>query len=117
MRMNSQNPSRLPRRVLFALIGVTVVDAVVVFAYGVSSGWVPPRESAGVVLPLYFAMLLAALTLSFVISGNTLMHHYRTGTVQRATDPGWFWWIVSVQSIIGAVLFVIGCVQWSKMYG
>jgi hypothetical protein len=84
--MNPQSPSRLPRRVLFALIGVTVVGAIVVFAYGVLSGWVPPRESAGVVLPLYFAMLLGALTLSFVICGNTLMYHYRSGTVQRATD-------------------------------
>jgi hypothetical protein len=117
IRMNPQSPSRLPRRVLFALIGVTVVGALVVFAYGVLSGWVPPRESAGVVLPLYFAMLLAALTLSFVISGNTLMHHYRTGTVQRATDPTWFWWIISVQFVIAAVLVVIGCVQWSKLYG
>jgi hypothetical protein len=117
MRTNPQRPSRLPRHVLFALIGVTVVGAVIVLTHGVLSGWVPPRDSAGVALPLYFAMLLAALTLSFVISGNTLIHHYRTGTVQRATDPVWFWWIIAVQSIIAAVLFVIGCVQWSKIYG
>ncbi len=117
MRMNPENPSRLPRRVLFAFVGVAVASAIIVFAYGVLSDWVPPRESAGVVLPVYFAMLLAALALSFVISGNTLMHHYRTGTVQRATNPVWFWWIIAVQSIIAAVLLAIGCVQWSKMYG
>ena len=102
---------------LFAFVGVTVFGAIVAFAYGLSSGWSPPRESAGVVLPLYFAVLLAALALSFVISGNTLMHHYRTGTVQRATDPVWFWWIIAVQSSIAAALFVVGCVQWSRIHG
>jgi hypothetical protein len=103
--------------VLFAFVGVTIVGAIGGFAYGLSSGWVPPRESAAVALPLYFAVLLAGLALSFVISGNTLMHHYRTGTVQRVTDPVWFWWIIAVQSSAAAVLFVFGCVQWSKMYG
>jgi hypothetical protein len=45
------------------------------------------------------------------------MHHYRTGTVQRATDPLWFWWTIAVQPIIAAVLFVLDCAKWSKMYG
>ena len=71
----------------------------------------------GVVLPLYFAALLAALTLSFVISGNTLMHHYRTGTVQRATAPIWFWSIVIVQALIAFGLAVVGSVNWSAMHG
>jgi hypothetical protein len=115
--MNPQTPSRLPRCVFFAFIGVTVVGVIAAFAFGLSSGWVPPRESAGVILPLYFAVLLAVLALTFVISGNTRMHHYRTGTVQRATEPVWFWRIVTVQSVIAAALFVIGCIQWSKLYG
>ena len=115
--MNPQNPSRLPRCVFFAFVGVTVVGVIVAFAFGLSSGRFPPRESARVILPLYFAVLLAVLALTFVIAGNTLMHHYRNGTVQRATEPVWFWCIVTVQSVIAAVLFVIGCMQWSKVYG
>jgi hypothetical protein len=103
--------------VFFACIGVTVVGVVIAFAFSLSSGRAPPREAAGVILPLYFAALLAVLALTFVISGNTLMHHYRTGTVQRATDPVWFWCIVAVQSVIAAVLFIIGCIQWGKLYG
>jgi hypothetical protein len=113
--------SRLPRRVFFTLIASTVVAVAVVVAYSIVTGWVPPRSFAtaytGVVLPLYGAVLLAIVTLSFVVSGNTLMHHYRTGTVQRATDPTWFWWIVTVQSLIVVVLLVFGCVQWSKLHG
>jgi hypothetical protein len=115
--VNPQSPSRLPRRVLFALIAITVTGVIVAFAATLSSGWTPSHESAVVVLPLYFATLLAALALSFVVSGNTLMHHYRTGTVQRATDPGWFWCIVTVQSLIAAALLILGCMQWSKLYG
>lgn len=116
--MNPQSPSRAPRCVFFAFIGVTVVGVIVAFAFGLSSGWVPPpRESAGVILPLYFAVLLAVLALTFVVSGNTLMHHYRTGTVQRATEPVWFWRIVTAQLVIAAVLFIIGCIQWNKLYG
>jgi hypothetical protein len=110
---------RLPRRVFFAFISVAVIGAIVAIAT-FSAGLVPPRETAGlswVILPLYLGALLAALALSFVVSGNTLMHHYRTGTVQRATSPAWFRWIVTVQSLIAVVLLVIGCVQWSKLYG
>jgi len=69
------------------------------------------------VLPVYFAALLGALTLSFVISGNTLMHHYSTGTVQRATSPEWFWTIVIVQALIAFGLAVVGYVNWSAMHG
>ena len=73
--------------------------------------------SVGIVLPLYFALLLAALTLSFVISGDTLMHHYRTRTVQRDADPVWFWCIVAVQSLIALGLLVVGCVNLGKFLG
>jgi hypothetical protein len=115
--MDPQSPSRLPRRVFFALIAVTLIGVLVAFATTLFSGWTPSHESGVVVLPFYFGILLAALVLSFVVSGNTLMHHYRTGTVQRATDPGWFWGIVTVQSLIAAALLIFGCAQWSKLYG
>jgi hypothetical protein len=110
---------RLPRRVFFAFVSAAVIGVIVAIAI-FSAGFVPPRETAGliwVILPLYLGVLLAALALSFVVSGNTLMHHYRTGTVQRATEPTWFWWIVKVQSLIAVVLLVIGCVQWIRLYG
>jgi hypothetical protein len=103
--------------VLAVFVGVTVVAAVIAFAIGSSLGWAPPRAAAGVILPIYFAVLLAVLTLSFVISGNTLMHHYRTGTVQRATDPVWFWRIVTAQSVIAGLLFFFGLVSWSNLNG
>jgi len=90
-------------------------------AYSLTSGWVPPRSSSGVylraVLPLYFATLLSILTLSFIISRNTMMHHYRSGTVQPATDPIWLWWIVSVQALIALVLAIVGCVNWIVLHG
>jgi hypothetical protein len=95
---------------------VTVISAVGAFAYGMLFEWRPPRGADGFLLPLYFASLLAVLTGSFVISGNTLMHHHRTGTVQRATSPLWFWCIVVVQSLIAVVLFVLGCVRFSAFY-
>jgi hypothetical protein len=41
-----------------------------------------------------------------------MMHHYRTGTVQRATDPIWFWSIVIVQGLIALVLGIVGCINW-----
>lgn len=115
--MKPSTPSPLPRRIFFALIGITVIAIIVAFAFTVFSGWVPPRESAGVVLPLYFAAFLSVMTLSFVVSGNTLMHHHRTGTIQRATDPVAFWWVVWVQVAIAVVLLVVACAQWGKLYG
>ena len=118
---NAPAPSRLPRRVLFGFVGTTVAGVIAIVAYSLASGWVPPRSFAGaytgVVLPVYFAALLGALTLSFVISGNTLMHHYSTGTVQRATSPEWFWTIVIVQALIAFGLAVVGYVNWSAMHG
>jgi hypothetical protein len=65
-----------------------------------------------VVLPLYFATLLASLSLSYVVSGNTLMHHLRTGTVQRASDPKWFWGVVIVQEVIAVSLAAVGYFNW-----
>jgi|BarGraIncu00222A_1022003.scaffolds.fasta_scaffold448913_1 hypothetical protein len=113
------NLHRLPHYVLYAYISVVVVAVLVIIAI-FSSGSIPPRESSGyiwVILPLALGVFLLVMTFSFVISGNTLMHHYRTGTVQRATDPTWFWWIVKVQSLIAVVLLVIGTVQWFKLHG
>ena len=100
---------------LAVFVGVTVVVAVVAFVIGSHFGWAPRRELAGVILPIYFAVLLLVLTLSFVISGNTLMHHYRTGTVQRATDPALFWRIVTAQLVIAGLLFFFGFVSWSNL--
>lgn len=114
--MTPSAPSPLPRRVFFAFIGVTAIAMIGAFAFTVVSGWVPPRESAAIVLPLYFAVLLSVLALSFVVSGNTLMHHHRTGTIQRDTDPVSFWWIVGVQVAVAAILLVVGCVQWAGLY-
>jgi hypothetical protein len=113
------NLLRLPHYVLYTFITVVFVAVLVIIAI-FSSGSVPPRESSGyiwVILPLALGVFLVVMTLSFVISGNTLMHHYRTGTVQRATDPTWFWWIVTVQSIIAAILLIIGTAQWFKLHG
>ena len=115
--MNPQNRNLLPRRVLAVFVGVTTAVAVVAFVIGSYFGWTPRREFAGVVLPIYFAVLLAVLTLSFVISGNTLMHHYRTGTVQRASDPVLFWRIVTAQLVIAGLLFLFGLVSWSNLNG
>jgi hypothetical protein len=109
-------PSPLPRRVFFAFIGIAAIAMIAAFALTFITGWVPPRESAAIVLPLYFAVLLSVLSLSFVVSGNTLMHHHRTGTIQRDTDPVSFWWIVGVQVAIAAILLVVGCVQWAGLY-
>jgi hypothetical protein len=115
--VNPQSHNLLPRRVLAVAVGVTIVVAVAAFAIGSYFGWAPPRKFAGVILPIYFAVVLAALTLSFVISGNTLMHHSRTGTVQRATDPVWFWRIVTAQSVIAGLLLFFGLVSWSNLNG
>jgi len=96
---------------------ITVVCIITALAVTAVSGWTPPRESAAVVLPIYFAVLLLALAVSFVASGNTLMHHARTGTIQRAADPISFWWVVGVQFTIAAALLVLGCVEWSRLSG
>jgi hypothetical protein len=111
----------LPRRVFFGFIATTVVGVIALVAYSIASGWVPRRFFASthsaVLLPLYFATLVAVVTLSFVISGNTLMHHYRTGTVRRATSPAWFWSIVIVQTLVALGLAVVGFVNWSGLPG
>ena len=115
--MSPPSGSRLPRRVLFSFIGLTVVGLAAAFTYSTQTGWVPPRAWSSFVLPFYFASLLAALTLSFIASGNTLMHHFRTGTVQRASDPVWFWSIVTAQIVIAATLVVIGYLNWKSSHG
>lgn len=61
-------------------------------------------------------MLLGALTVSFVISGNTLMHHYRTGTVQRETDPRWFWSIVVAQALVALGLAFVAYINWRALH-
>lgn len=106
-------PSRLPLCALFAFVGTTVLLA----GIAAFSGWSPPRDSAGFILPLYFSLLLVVLTLAYIISGNTLMHHYQTGTVQRSTSPRWFWSIVAVHLVIAILLFVLGYVRWRAWHG
>jgi hypothetical protein len=115
--MSPSSASRLPRQVLFSFVGLTVVGLAAAFTYSIQTGWVPPRAWSSFVLPFYFAALLAALTLSFIASGNTLMHHFRTGTVQRASDPVWFWSIVTAQLVIAVALVVIGCLNWRSLHG
>jgi hypothetical protein len=114
-------PSRVPRPVFFAFVGASLVAIAGTVAYYIVTGRTPPRSFADtyteVVLPLYFATVLAVITLSFVVSGNTLMHHYRPGTVQRATDPTWFWSIVIVQAVIALVLAIVGFGNWSTLHG
>jgi len=75
------------------------------------SGVVPPRSWGSFVLPLYFATLLLVLALAYLVSGNTLMHHYHTGTIQRESSPTTFWCIVFVQLTLAAVLFIFGFMQ------
>ena len=101
----------LPRYVLFAFITATVGIALV----AVSSGWRPHRNWSGVVLPLLFGALLAAIALACVVSGNTLMHHYRTGTVRRESSPATFWWIVTFHILISVGLFILGAVRWAAL--
>jgi uncharacterized membrane protein YhdT len=102
--MNQTSLSRLPRRVLFALVIITVMAAIALML----SGFLPPRSWGTFVLPLYFATLLLVLALAYLVSGNTLMHHYRTGTVQRESNPTTFWCIVFVQLGLAVVLFIFG---------
>jgi len=113
-------PSSLPKRVFFAIVGATVVGTLAFAGHFILSGKAPPRYFAGtysgVVLPLYFAIFLIALTVSFVISGNTLMHHYRTGTVQRETDPAWFWSIVGAQALIALGLVAVAYIHWTALH-
>jgi uncharacterized membrane protein len=102
--MNQTSLSRLPRRVLFALVIITVVAAIA----GMLSGFLPPRSWGTFVLPLYFATLLLVLALAYLVSGNTLMHHYRTGTIQRESSPTTFWCIVLAHLGLAAALFIFG---------
>jgi len=95
--------SRLPFRVLIAFIACTVAAMVVAAVWG----WLPSRESSGIVITTYFAILLAVLGVSYIVSGNTLMHDYRPGTVQRRTSPGIFWAIVSGQFVVSVALAII----------
>jgi len=117
---DASTPSRLPRRAFFAFVGASLVTIAGTVAYYILRGQPPPRSFAHVytevVLPLYFATFLAVITLSFVVSGNTLMHHYRTGTVQRTTDPTWFWSIVTVQAVIALVLTIVGFGNWNRLH-
>jgi hypothetical protein len=83
--MSPSSASRLPRQVLFSFVGLTVVGLAAAFAYSIQTGWVPPRAWSTFVLPFYFAALLATLTLSFIASGNTLMHHFRLLELQVVT--------------------------------
>ncbi len=109
----AQTPSRLPARVFYLCVALTIAVVAGFFCYSLVTGWVPQRSSSGIftgiILPLWGGALLAIVTASYVISGDTMMHHYRTGTVQRASEPRWFWMIVKVQSGVAALLLLIGC--------
>jgi uncharacterized membrane protein len=109
--MNRESLVRLPRRVLVALVAITVVAAIAAMA----SGFLPPRSWSSFVLPLYLAGLLLALTLAYVVSGNTLMHHHRTGTVRRDSSPAAFRSIVLVQLGLAAALLVFGFIQLGRV--
>jgi multisubunit Na+/H+ antiporter MnhB subunit len=111
--MSPENLNRLPWRVFIGFVGATVV---IVLA-GLLGGWHPRRELSSVILPIYGAVLLGVLSCTYVISGNTLVHHFRTGTIQRSTSPRSFWTVVVAQLAIAVVMAVIGCLQWSKLYG
>jgi hypothetical protein len=111
--MSPENLKRLPRRVFMGFVGVTIVTALA----GMLGGWYPRRDLSSIILPIYGAVLLGVLSGTYVISGNTLMHHYRTGTIQRSTSPRSFWTIVVAQLAIAVVMAVIGCLQWSKLHG
>ena len=102
---------RLPRLALFAFVAVTLIAALAAML----AGWLPSRRWAGVVLSLYFAGFLATMALACILSGNTLMHHYRTGTVQRRHSPGTFWSIVAVHLLLAVVLAIVGGVLWAGM--
>ena len=118
---HAPTPSRLPQWTLFAFVGATVLAILSLVCYSLATRWVPARSFAGtytrVVLPGYFALLVATLTLSYFISGNTLMHHYSTGTVQRDTSPTWFWRIVVVQALIAFVLAIVAYANWIALHG
>lgn len=98
-------------------MALTTLGIAVAIAFTIVFGWVPPRESAAVVLPLYFAVLLLVLSIAFVLSGDTLMYHHTTGTIQRATSPVEFWSVVGVQTVLAVVLFVIAAIKWRALYG
>jgi multisubunit Na+/H+ antiporter MnhB subunit len=100
--------SRLPVRVLIGFVACTVVAIVAATVWG----WLPSRESSGIVVTIYFAVLLAVLSVSYIVSGSTLTHHYRTGTVYRRTNPGTFWAIVAGQLAISAALAVVAYLSW-----
>jgi hypothetical protein len=114
--MNPLALRRLPRLVFATFVGITVTGIIAGFLATILTGWVPPRDTAGIFLPLYFGTLLGVLALTFIVSGNTLMHHFRTGTVERASNPVWFWCIVAVQLALAAILLVIGCWRWSAWH-
>jgi hypothetical protein len=109
--MNQTPLSQLPRRVLLAFVVIAVVIAIAAMVLG----FLPPRSWGVVVLPLYFASLLFVLALAYLVSGNTLMHHYSTGTIQRKSSPIAFWCILLVQVGLAAVLFAFAFLHLSQV--
>jgi hypothetical protein len=110
-------PKSLPCRVFLGFMSLTALGIAVAIVVTVVSGWVPPRESATVVLPLYFAVLLLVLSAAFVLSGDALMHHHTTGTIKRTTSPVEFWSVVAVQIVLAIVLLAFAAVKWRAIYG
>ena len=89
------------------IVAATVAAAIAAMV----TGHLPSRASGAVVLPLYFAAVLLVLAMSSVVSGNTLMHHHRTGTIRRPSSPVAFWCIVGAQLLLATALLVIGFVN------
>ena len=110
--MNQTPLSQLPRRVLMAFVVIAVVVAVATMV----SGFLPPRSWGTVVLPLYFASLLLVLALTYLVSGNTLMHHHGTGTIQRQSSPIAFWCILLIQVGLAVVLYAIAFMHLGKLH-
>jgi hypothetical protein len=105
--------TKLPWYVLFGFIGTTVIAA---FA-AMLSGWRPHQELSRIVMPLYFGGFLAMLTVAYGISGNTLFHDARTGTIQRATSPGLFRAVLWGQLALSLALLALGTARWLTLRG
>ena len=108
--MTDRKLSHLPWYVLY----VIVAAAAVAIAVSATFGWLPrDRDFGFTVVIIFLGILLAALALASILSGNTLMHHFRTGTVQRDTSPVTFWCIVIGHIVVAVFLLYLGFARWT----
>ncbi len=92
-------------RLPFLVILLFAAAAVVGMPIAYSLGWLPEDSNSGrTILLWYFGVGTACLGSAFLISGNTIHHHYLTGTVQRRTSPRLFRWITASYFAIAALL-------------